>query len=97
MEPGVHMDPAVNPAEEVSRKGAGLAIAQHHHEGGRTVQALIQKQHLATLLNAQVGCISTLLMYPRNNSRLRVKGFRKIGRLSYYRVQTKLQLWDEKI
>ena len=35
MEPGVHMDPAVNPAEEVSRKGAGLAIAQHHHEGGK--------------------------------------------------------------
>ena len=68
LELGVHMDPAVNPAEEVSRKGAGLAIARHHHEAERLAQALIHKQHLATLLNAQVGCISTLLMmHPRNN------------------------------
>ena len=51
----MYMDPAVNPAEEVSREGAGLAIAQHHHEAERLVQALIHKQHLATLLNAQVG------------------------------------------
>ena len=60
MEPGVHTDPAVNPAEEVSRKGAGLAIAQHHHEVERIVQAQNHRQHLATLLNAQVGCFSSL-------------------------------------
>ena len=73
MEPGVHMDPAVNPAEEVSREEAGLAIAQHHHEVERLVQAPINKQRLATLLNAQVGCISSLLMYPENNSRLEME------------------------
>ena len=66
----MHMDHAVNPAEEVSREGAGLAIAQHHHEAESLAQALIHKQRLATLINAQVGCISSLLMYPGNNSRL---------------------------
>ena len=63
MELGVNMDPAVNLVEEVSREGAGCAIIQHHQEAEKIVQALIHKQPLVTLLNAQVGCTSSLLTY----------------------------------
>ena len=65
MELGVNMDPAANLVEEVSREGAGLAIIQHHQEAEKIVQALIHKQHLVTLSNAQVGRISSFLTYLR--------------------------------